>query len=117
MFRHVRKIHFVGIGGIGMSGIAEVLLSLGFSVSGSDLRCGPNTERLLKIFNLKFFEGHAAENVGDAQVVVYSSAVKDDNPEILYAKEHGIPVIPRRVVADAEVGARRDRARSILARR
>lgn len=95
MFRHVRKIHFVGIGGIGMSGIAEVLLSLGFSVSGSDLRCGPNTERLLKIFNLKFFEGHAAENVGDAQVVVYSSAVKDDNPEILYAKEHGIPVIPR----------------------
>ncbi|MEZ5422572.1 MAG: UDP-N-acetylmuramate--L-alanine ligase [Pyrinomonadaceae bacterium] len=95
MFRHVRKIHFVGIGGIGMSGIAEVLLSLGFSVSGSDLRCSPNTERLLKTFNLKFFEGHAAENVGDAQVVVYSSAVKDDNPEILYAKEHGIPVIPR----------------------
>ena len=95
MFRHVRKIHFVGIGGIGMSGIAEVLLSLGFSVSGSDLRCGPNTERLLKTFNLKFFEGHAAENVGDAQVVVYSSAVKDDNPEIAAAKERGIPVIPR----------------------
>jgi len=95
MFRHVRKIHFVGIGGIGMSGIAEVLLSLGFSVSGSDLRCGPNTERLLKTFNLKFFEGHSAENVGDAQVVVYSSAVKDDNPEIAAAKERGIPVIPR----------------------
>jgi len=95
MFRHVRKIHFVGIGGIGMSGIAEVLLSLGFSVSGSALRCGPNTERLLKTFNLKFFEGHAAENVGDAQVVVYSSAVKDDNPEIAAAKERGIPVIPR----------------------
>ncbi|HQZ82536.1 MAG TPA: UDP-N-acetylmuramate--L-alanine ligase [Pyrinomonadaceae bacterium] len=95
MFRHVRKIHFVGIGGIGMSGIAEVLLSLGFSVSGSDLRCGQNTERLLDLFDLKFFEGHAAENIGDAQVVVYSSAVKDDNPEIVAAKERGIPVIPR----------------------
>ncbi|HMM80600.1 MAG TPA: UDP-N-acetylmuramate--L-alanine ligase [Pyrinomonadaceae bacterium] len=95
MFRHVRKIHFVGIGGIGMSGIAEVLLSLGFSVSGSDLRRGPNTERLIDTFKLKFFEGHAAENVGDAQVVVYSSAVKDDNPEIAAARELGIPVIPR----------------------
>ena len=95
MFRHVRKIHFVGIGGIGMSGIAEVLLSLGFSVSGSDLRRGPNTERLIDTFKLKFFEGHAAENVGDAQVVVYSSAVKDDNPEIAAARQLGIPVIPR----------------------
>ncbi|MCC7308422.1 MAG: UDP-N-acetylmuramate--L-alanine ligase, partial [Acidobacteria bacterium] len=95
MFRHVRKIHFVGIGGIGMSGIAEVLLNLGFSVSGSDLRRGPNTERLIETFNLKFFEGHSAENIGDAQVVVYSSAVKDDNPEIVAARELGIPVIPR----------------------
>ncbi|KXK03346.1 MAG: UDP-N-acetylmuramate--L-alanine ligase [Acidobacteria bacterium OLB17] len=95
MFRHVTKIHFVGIGGIGMSGIAEVLLSLKFTVSGSDLRRGPNTERLIKTFNLKFFEGHAAENIGDAEVVVYSSAVKDDNPEIAAAKERGIPVIPR----------------------
>ncbi|MBX3283560.1 MAG: UDP-N-acetylmuramate--L-alanine ligase [Acidobacteria bacterium] len=95
MFRHVRKIHFVGIGGIGMSGIAEVLLSLGFSVSGSDIRRSPNTERLIKTFDLKFFEGHAAENIGDAQVVVFSSAVKDDNPEIAAAKEAGIPVIPR----------------------
>jgi len=95
MFRHVRKIHFVGIGGIGMSGIAEVLLSLGFSVSGSDLRRGPNTERLIDTFRLKFFEGHTAENIGDAQVVVYSSAVKDDNPEIAAARELGIPVIPR----------------------
>ncbi|MBX7060373.1 MAG: UDP-N-acetylmuramate--L-alanine ligase [Pyrinomonadaceae bacterium] len=95
MFRHVRKIHFVGIGGIGMSGIAEVLLNLGFSVSGSDLRRGPNTERLIETFNLRFFEGHSAENIGDAQVVVYSSAVKDDNPEIVAARELGIPVIPR----------------------
>lgn len=95
MFRHVRKIHFVGIGGIGMSGIAEVLLSLGFSVSGSDLRRGPNTERLIDTFKLKFFEGHTAENIGDAQVVVYSSAVKDDNPEIAAARQLGIPVIPR----------------------
>ena len=78
-----------------MSGIAEVLLNLGFSVSGSDLRRGPNTERLIETFNLRFFEGHSAENIGDAQVVVYSSAVKDDNPEIVAARELGIPVIPR----------------------
>ena len=77
-----------------MSGIAEVLCNLGFAVSGSDIRKSKNTERL-ELIGMNIFEGHAAENVGDAQVVVYSSAVKDDNPEIMIAKQRGIPVIPR----------------------
>jgi UDP-N-acetylmuramate--alanine ligase len=94
-FDRIRTIHFVGIGGIGMSGIAEVLCNLGFVVSGSDLRKSKNTDRLETLFKVKIYEGHAAENVGDAQVVVYSSAVKDDNPEVMLAKEKAIPVIPR----------------------
>jgi UDP-N-acetylmuramate--alanine ligase len=94
MFRHVKKIHFIGIGGIGMSGIAEVLCNLKFQVSGSDLSKSKNTDRLENL-GAKIYEGHAAENVGDAQVVVYSSAVKDDNPEIVQAKENKIPIIPR----------------------
>ena len=95
MFRHVKNIHFIGIGGIGMSGIAEVLCNLGFNVSGSDSKKSKNTERLETLFKIKISEGHSAENVGDAQVVVYSSAVKDNNPEVMIAKEMGIPVIPR----------------------
>jgi len=95
MFRHVKRIHFIGIGGIGMSGIAEVLCNLGFAVSGSDIKKSKNTERLEKLFKIRIEEGHAAENVGDAQVVVYSSAVTPDNPEVVIAKEKGIPVIPR----------------------
>jgi UDP-N-acetylmuramate--alanine ligase len=95
MFRHVKRIHFIGIGGIGMSGIAEVLCNLGFLVSGSDARRSKNTERLQTLFDVKITEGHAAENVGDAQVVVYSSAVKEGNPEIVAARDRGIPVIPR----------------------
>jgi UDP-N-acetylmuramate--alanine ligase len=95
MFRHVKNIHFIGIGGIGMSGIAEVLCNLGFVVSGSDLKKSKNTDRLETLFGVKIHEGHAAENVGDAQVVVYSSAVKEDNPEVVIAKEKAIPVIPR----------------------
>lgn len=95
MFRNVKNIHFIGIGGIGMSGIAEVLCNLGFTVSGSDAKKSKNTDRLENLFNIKISEGHAAENVGDAQVVVYSSAVKEDNPEVVVAKEKGIPVIPR----------------------
>ena len=94
MFRHVKRIHFIGIGGIGMSGIAEVLCNLGFEVSGSDSNKSKNTDRL-EALNIRIAEGHAAENVGDAQVVVYSSAVKEDNPEVVIAKENGIPVIPR----------------------
>jgi UDP-N-acetylmuramate--alanine ligase len=95
MFRHVKRIHFIGIGGIGMSGIAEVLCNLGFVVSGSDAKRSKNTDRLETLFNIRIAEGHAAENVGDAQVVVYSSAVKEDNPEVVAAKEKGVPVIPR----------------------
>jgi UDP-N-acetylmuramate--alanine ligase len=95
MFRHVKRIHFIGIGGIGMSGIAEVLCNLGFVVTGSDQRKSKNTERLEKLFNVGIAEGHDATNVGAAQVVVYSSAVKEDNPEVVIAKEKGIPVIPR----------------------
>src|SRR5687768_3384651 len=94
MFRHVKRIHFIGIGGIGMSGLAEVLCNLGFIVSGSDIKKSKNTERL-ESMGMKVSEGHVAENVGDAQVVVYSSAVKPDNPEVLIARQHGIPVIPR----------------------
>jgi UDP-N-acetylmuramate--alanine ligase len=94
MFRNVRKIHFIGIGGIGMSGIAEVLCNLGFQVSGSDLSKSKNTDRLEKL-GASIFEGHSAENVGEAQVVVYSSAVKEDNPEIVRARENQIPIIPR----------------------
>lgn len=94
MFRHVKRIHFIGIGGIGMSGIAEVLIGLEFDVSGSDARKSANTDRLEKV-GARIFEGHGAENVGDAQVVVYSSAVKADNPEVVEARRRGIPVIPR----------------------
>jgi UDP-N-acetylmuramate--alanine ligase len=94
MFRHVKNIHFIGIGGIGMSGIAEVLTNLGFSVSGSDIKKSKNTERL-ESMGMRIAEGHASENVGNAQVVVYSSAVQDDNPEVAHAKQQGIPVIPR----------------------
>lgn len=78
-----------------MSGIAEVLSNLGFNVSGSDLNRSKNTERLEKLLGVKVFEGHAAENIGNAQVVVYSSAVRPDNPEVVAAKEKKIPVIPR----------------------
>ncbi|MBX3292843.1 MAG: UDP-N-acetylmuramate--L-alanine ligase [Acidobacteria bacterium] len=94
MFRHVTKIHFIGIGGIGMSGIAEVLANLDFEVRGSDVNRSKNTERLENL-GVKIYEGHSAENVEDAEVVVYSSAIKDDNPEIVRARELGLPVIPR----------------------
>lgn len=95
MFRHVKRIHFIGIGGIGMSGIAEVLCNLGFIVTGSDVKKSKNTDRLESLFGVGIAEGHRAENVGAAQVVVYSSAVKEDNPEVVEAKRLGIPVIPR----------------------
>ena len=92
--KKVRRIHFVGIGGIGMSGIAEVLLNLGYHVSGSDLAATPVTERL-GVLGGRIAAGHDAANVRDAQVVVTSSAVRPDNPEVLEAKRLQIPVIPR----------------------
>ncbi len=94
MFRRIQHIHFVGIGGIGMSGIAEVLCNLSFRVSGSDLKSSSVTKRLQKL-GVEFDEGHRAENVGDAHVVVRSAAVRDDNPEIIEARHRSIPVIPR----------------------
>jgi len=90
----VRQIHLVGIGGAGMRGIAEVLLNLGYAVSGSDLRPGPATLRLSDL-GASIFSGHAAANVRGADVVVVSSAIHDDNPEIVAAREQRIPVIRR----------------------
>jgi UDP-N-acetylmuramate--alanine ligase len=94
MFRRFQHIHFVGIGGIGMSGIAEVLANLGFRVSGSDQKKSDVTAHLEEL-GVEVTEGHATENVGDAHVVVRSTAVRDDNPEIIEARRRSIPVIPR----------------------
>jgi len=93
-FRKTKHIHFVGIGGIGMSGIAELLINLGYEVSGSDLKDTAITKNLASLGGHIFCE-HKSENVKGADVVVYSSAVRRDNPEILEAKERYIPVIPR----------------------
>ena len=94
MLRKTRRIHFVGIGGIGMSGIAEVLINLGYEVTGSDLEEGATVQRL-RTLGGRVTRGHRAENVGDADVVVLSSAVRPDNPEALEARRRQIPVIPR----------------------
>src|SRR5262245_6236903 len=94
MYGRARKIHFIGIGGSGMSGLAEVLLTMGYQVSGSDLRTGEVTDRLLGAGG-RVFTGHHERNVEDAQIVVYSSAVKADNPELRAAIARGLPVIPR----------------------
>ena len=94
MFAKIQRIHFVGIGGIGMSGIAEVLLTLGYKVSGSDLKSSSVTERLAEKGAI-IFEGHRAENITGAEVVVASSAIRRDNPEIAAAHVQLIPVIQR----------------------
>jgi UDP-N-acetylmuramate--alanine ligase len=94
MFAKIQRIHFVGIGGIGMSGIAEVLLNLGYKISGSDLKRSPVTDRL-KSMGATIFEGHAAENVTGADVVVTSSAITPINPEVVEAAKLHVPVIQR----------------------
>src|SRR5947199_885678 len=94
MFRPFQHIHFVGIGGIGMSGIAEVLANLNFRVSGSDQKKSEVTAHLEDL-GVEVTEGHAADNVGDAHVVVRSTAVRDDNPEVIEARRRAIPLIPR----------------------
>lgn len=94
VFHKIERVHFVGIGGIGMSGIAEVLLNLGFKVNGSDARRTDITERLERLGALIFY-GHNEENVVDSDVVVISSAIRPDNPEVKKAKELFIPVIQR----------------------
>ena len=93
-FGKTKHIHFVGIGGIGMSGIAELLLNLGYVVSGSDIKVSRVTARLAGLGG-KIFADHRRENIEGADVVVYSSAVDTDNPEVLEAKDKYIPVIPR----------------------
>ena len=94
MYKKTKHIHFVGIGGIGMSGIAELLLNLGYTVSGSDLRQTDITRRLEGLGG-KVYQGHDGAWVGNADVVVISSAVKENNPEVIAAREAYIPVIPR----------------------
>src|SRR3954465_14120252 len=95
MFRgRVRHVHFIGVGGIGMSGLAEILRTLEFDVSGSDLRAGENTKNLERR-GVRIDIGHRADNVHGADVVVYSSAIDYENPEVRKARLHGIPVIPR----------------------
>ncbi len=89
------RVHFVGIGGIGMSGIAEVLLNLGYTVSGSDLKASEITRRLESLGGVIHAGPHRAENVGECDVVVISSAVRKDNPEVVVARSRKIPVIPR----------------------
>lgn len=93
-FGKAKHIHFVGIGGIGMSGIAELLINLGYKVSGSDLKDSPMTRRLAALSGV-VFKGHKEEQIEGADVVVYSSAVASENPEIQGAKKRSIPVIPR----------------------
>ena len=90
----IKRIHMVGIGGAGMCGIAEVLLTLGYEVSGSDLVKGQVAQRLESL-GATVYAGHARENVRDAQVVVRSTAVRDDNPELVEARAKGVPIIPR----------------------
>src|ERR1700748_101135 len=94
MFAKAQRVHFIGIGGIGMSGIAEILLNLGYAVSGSDLRHSSITERLVGL-GATIFLGHAAANVVGSGVVVTSSAVNEQNPEVVEARQRKIPVIQR----------------------
>ena len=94
MFFPPQHFHFTGIGGIGMSGIAEVLLNLGYEISGSDLRLSPTTERLAAL-GARVYEGHAASNVAGSRALVISSAVDEQNPEVQEARRLQIPVIPR----------------------
>src|SRR5262245_13357622 len=95
MLGQTQRIHFVGIGGIGMSGIAELLANLGYAVTGSDAKRSDVTARLEQLFGVVVFEGHAPANVGNADVVVFSSAVRPANPEVVEARRRGVPVIPR----------------------
>ncbi|MGO4470139.1 Mur ligase domain-containing protein, partial [Pseudoduganella sp. RAF53_2] len=97
MKHKVKNIHFVGIGGSGMSGIAEVLVTLGYNVSGSDLGANAVTQRLIDM-GAKVYQGHAAENIGTADAVVTSTAVKEDNPEVVAARARKIPIVPRAVM-------------------
>jgi UDP-N-acetylmuramate--alanine ligase len=93
-FKKIKHIHFVGIGGAGMSGIAELLFNLGYKVTGSDLKSTEPTERLQKL-GIRIFDQHKEENVAESDVVVISSAVKEENPEVVFARRNKIPVVKR----------------------
>ncbi len=92
--RRIKRIHFIGIGGTGMCGIAEVLNNQNYLISGSDQRLSSTTDRLQQA-GIRVYEGHAAENVIDVDVVVVSSAIDHENPEYVRAKELRIPIVPR----------------------
>ena len=94
MFLKPQQLHFTGIGGIGMSGIAEILLNLGYQITGSDVKLSPITERL-QLLGATVYEGHAPENIGSAKALIVTSAVDAQNPEVLEARRLGIPIIPR----------------------
>src|SRR3954470_23539886 len=94
MFFKPQQLHFTGIGGIGMSGIAEILLNLGYQISGSDVKLSPITDRLASL-GARISEGHAAENIVGAKALFVSSAIDESNPEVQAARRIGIPVIPR----------------------
>src|ERR1700736_1854028 len=94
MFFKPQHLHFVGIGGIGMSGIAEVLLNLGYQISGSDLKLSPTTDQVVRL-GAHVYEGHSADELGNAKAAVVSSAVDAGNPEEIEARRLFIPVIPR----------------------
>src|SRR4051812_28176796 len=86
-----RQFHFIGIGGIGMSGLAEIMLDKGYRVSGSDQASSAITKRLIKL-GADITEGHPGDRVMEADVVIYSSAIQEDNPELILARERGIPI-------------------------
>jgi UDP-N-acetylmuramate--alanine ligase len=94
VLEHAKRIHFIGVGGIGMSGLAELLLNLGYQVSGSDMQRTDITDRLESL-GARISNGHDARNVSDAEVVVYSSAVRASNPEMVAAHERGLTILPR----------------------
>jgi len=99
MLKEMKRIHFIGVGGAGMNGIAEIFINMGYKVTGSDLRKSENTERIRRLGG-KIFIGHSEKNVKNAEIVVYSNAVPGTNPEIARAKKMKIPVIPRAVMLD-----------------
>jgi UDP-N-acetylmuramate--alanine ligase len=97
--REIKNLHFIGVGGAGMNGIAEVFINLGYKVTGSDVKDSENTDRIKKLGG-KVFIGHDEKNIKGADLVVYSNAVPDTNPEIVKARKMKIPVIPRAVMLD-----------------
>ena len=99
MYGHTHRIHFIGIGGSGMSGLAEVLLNMGYQVAGSDLKASEVTQRIVELGG-RVFTGHSASNVEGAQVVVYSSAVRQDNPEQVAARADADGLDPRDPTGD-----------------